>query len=114
MLKGYIIIIIIIGTVNGFLPGGSGTTINKYIVNDATQTMKDILHTMNTTQKKKKKKKRERERKYSYPCNRLWRPIGCEMMRIPHCLDLGSPNFFSLRATLTPPLSPKGHHTNIL
>jgi hypothetical protein len=23
-------------------------------------------------------------------------------------LDLGSPNFFSLRATLTPPLSPKG------
>jgi hypothetical protein len=31
-------------------------------------------------------------------------------------LDLESPNFFSLRATLTPPLSPKGqaHHTNIL
>jgi hypothetical protein len=30
------------------------------------------------------------------------------MLRIPHCLDLGSPNFFSLRASLTPPLSPKG------
>jgi hypothetical protein len=21
------------------------------------------------------------------PCNRLWMPIGCEMLRIPHCLD---------------------------
>jgi hypothetical protein len=30
------------------------------------------------------------------------------MLRIAHYLDLGSPNFFSLRATLTPPLSPKG------
>jgi hypothetical protein len=31
-------------------------------------------------------------------------------------LNLGSPNFFSLRATPTPPLSSKGqaHHTNIL
>jgi hypothetical protein len=50
-------------------------------------------------------------------CKRLRRAIpvtgrgdlyGCEMLRIPHCLDLGSPNFFSLRATLTPPQSPKG------
>jgi hypothetical protein len=35
-------------------------------------------------------------------------PWGYEMSRSPHCVDLGSPNFFSLRDTLTPPLSPKG------
>jgi hypothetical protein len=25
--------------------------------------------------------------KKNYPCNRPWRPMGCEMSRIPHFLD---------------------------
>jgi hypothetical protein len=38
----------------------------------------------------------------------LWRTVWFLDVEVPTCLDLGSPNFFSLRATLTPPLSPKG------
>jgi hypothetical protein len=27
-------------------------------------------------------------KRVSYPCNRLWRPIGCEMLRFPHFVQL--------------------------
>jgi hypothetical protein len=52
-MRGVQLLLLFILTANGFLPGGSGTTVKHNTNNTAhktTQTIKDTLHTMNTMQ----------------------------------------------------------------
>jgi hypothetical protein len=51
-MKNYYLLILLNWTANGFSLGEYHTTLKKNTAHKATQTMKDTLHTTNTTQKK--------------------------------------------------------------
>jgi hypothetical protein len=52
-------------------------------------------------------------KRYSYPCNRPWRPVGCETSRFPHSLDNrltdGAEVSLTRRPTSTPRRIPGTH-----